>query len=221
MYKHKHKPFAILTALLLLALAGTSSAGPVTNGSFEEGQDPGSQFILLSGGSTAITGWTVLPTNIHYVGGYWTSADGTRSLDLNGNVAGGIQQVMTTVPGTEYLLEFDMAGNPAGGPTIKSMDVAVGSQITSFSFDITGKTLSNMGWQNEQLTFVADSDATTLQFVSTIPGEFGPALDNVRVTPTNVPPTPPTPIPVPGAALLTMLGVGLLTGARVRLNKML
>jgi len=103
-----------------------------------------------------------------------------------------------------------MAGNPDGGPTIKTMDVsAIGgtTQTQAFSFDITGKSRAQMGWTPHEWTFVADADLTTLRFMSTTidtPG-WGPALDMVSV------------VPVPAAVLLGMLGLG---AAGLKLRKL-
>lgn len=193
------------------------SADMVQNGSFESGPDPGTH-ITLPEGSTAIDNWTVIGSgltvavdSIDYIGTTWVASDGNRSLDLNGYYGtGGVEQVISTIPGNTYLVAFDMAGNPDNGPTIKTMDViAIGSttQSQSFSFDITGKTRSSMGWTPMQYTFVADAASTTLQFMSTVTGSnnaWGPALDNVSV------------VPVPGAVLLGLIG---LTGAGVKLRR--
>lgn len=55
----------------------------IRNGSFEIGVSPGS-YLPLGVGSTAIQGWIVIRGGIDYYGTGWISADGSRSLDLNG-----------------------------------------------------------------------------------------------------------------------------------------
>jgi len=213
------KRFKLLTvAVVVLASAGTSLAGPsiVANGSFETGPDIPSLYLNVGSGSTAITGWTVMPTNIDYVGSLWQASDGERSLDLSGGVAGGIKQDLTTVVGTSYLVEFDMSGNPAGGNATKQMNVVAGSQSQIFSFDTTGMTSAiddrpwDMGWETKQWGFVAESTTTTLQFVSLNNSGYGPALDNVSVT-ERVPAAP-----APGAVILASLGAGLVGWMRRR-----
>jgi choice-of-anchor C domain-containing protein len=203
----KFRLLTTVAAVSLLSSAMTLAAPSIAiNGSFEDGPTPGA-WLGLASGSTAIVGWTVTPTAIDYVGSYWVSSDGNRSLDLNSGSAGGIMQELPTVVGTSYLVEFDLAGNPAGGSTTKSMNVVFGSQVENFTFNTAGKTLQNMGWQTEQWMFVASDVTTTLQFVSLTSGAYGPALDNVKVSVADL--SDPAPIPAPGAIVLVSLGAGL------------
>ena len=171
-------------------VAGALAAAPFTNGSFEVGPTPPpGSFINLVSGDTSISGWTVLPANIDYIGTYWTAADGSRSLDLSGTSSGGIAQTFDTVAGTQYNVTFYLAGNPECAPTVKTLQVsATGSGATTYTFDTTGHSLSSMGWQVENYMFVATGASTTLSFQSQVASACGPALDNVSVT--AVPPIP-------------------------------
>jgi len=201
----------ILCAVLSAFAAAPAMADMVQNGSFESGPGVGS-YVVVPVGSTAITGWTVVGRPIDYIGSFWTSSDGVRSLDMNnGDGPGGIEQVIHTTPGNTYLVTFDMAGNPVPGsglvPPIFTMDVSASGSPTptgSFSFDTTGHTTGNMGWTQKQWTFVAGGTDTTLRFMSTTDSSlWGPALDNVSV------------VPVPAAVLLGLLGLGA-AGLRLR-----
>jgi len=167
-----------------IGAATPSQTSLIMNGSFELADiNPGNSYIQLNGGDTRISGWTVIPDNIHYVGTYWNASDGNRSLDLDGatGFAGGIQQTFPTTPGTQYLVSFDLAGNPEAGPTIKNMRVSADGQSAVFTFDITGKSNQNMGWITKTWSFTADNSLATLQFVSLTGSGWGPVLDNVRV----------------------------------------
>lgn len=204
---------ALALSLAVMALVGItpalSRADLIQNGSFELGPNPGGH-LTLGAGSTAITGWTVVGAglesgeNIDYIGTTWVASHGSRSLDLNGYYkTGGIEQGFNTTVGKTYRVTFDMAGNPDPRPVVKTMQVsAIGhtTQSGDFSFDITGKSRTAMGWETMEWEFVADAPYTTLRFMSTVTGAnvdaWGPALDNVRVT------------PVPGAALLAFAGLG-------------
>jgi hypothetical protein len=53
--------------------------------------------------------------------------------------------------------------------------------VQEFSFDITGKTFLDMGYETDHGTFLATGPSTTLTFESITPGAYGPVLDNVRV----------------------------------------
>src|SRR6185369_7781864 len=83
----------------------------IQNGSFEDGADPGS-YTGLGAGSGAITSWTVDPDSVDYIGSYWVASDGARSVDLSGGAAGALRQTFAPVVSQEYLVTFDMAGNP-------------------------------------------------------------------------------------------------------------
>lgn len=166
-------------------LAGTAfAASAVTNGSFETGVNPGFFLPLSVGNNTSINGWTVSAGQVDYIGNYWAASDGARSLDLTGSNGqpGAVSQTFATVAGHTYDVTFDLAGNPAGLPTIKTLNVDAGGTPTSYTFDTTGHTLTSMGWEPTTYIFAATSSSTTITFRSLDSGFYGPALDNVVVT---------------------------------------
>ncbi len=177
-----------LGSLAAIALSGATLAftGP-TNGSFETGTyvDGGSGFEQLNAGDTSIDGWTVDSGSVDWIGTYWPAEDGAMSIDLSGADAGTISQVLATTIGNTYTVSFFLSGNPAGPPTVKTLDVtATGAAPASYTYDVTGNDLTNMNWTAETFTFLATSASTTLSFVSTTAGAFGPALDNVTISET-------------------------------------
>jgi choice-of-anchor C domain-containing protein len=185
--------------------ANIAQADLITNGSFEIGTPPG-VFTNLGAGDTSITGWTITDGNIDYIGTFWSASDGSRSVDMNGLMAGTISQSFATAIGTTYAVLFDMAGNPAL-PIIKTLRVSAAGDTEDFTFNIfnsPGINTSNMAWETKAWSFTAIAAATTLQFASLTEGCcWGPALDNVRVEALT-----PTPTPEPSTMLL--LGTGLI-----------
>jgi len=178
----------VFGGLAVLALAGATLAftGP-TNGSFESGSyaDGGGGFEQLNAGDTSITGWTVDAGSVDWIGTYWPAPDGNMSIDMSGADAGTISQTFDTTIGNTYTVSFLLSGNPAGPPTVKTLNVsATGGPVSSFTFDTTGSTLTTMTWTPQTYTFFATTNSTTLSFASTTLGAFGPAIDNVTVAET-------------------------------------
>ncbi|WP_371503994.1 choice-of-anchor C family protein [Nitrosopumilus adriaticus] len=187
----------------LIATAGLQTANATTNlvvnGSFEE--DPTSicptWFVTLSAGSTFLNGWTIAGEDtIDWICTLWEASDGTKSIDLSGTPGKGIvSQDIPTEVGATYDVSFDMAGNPGfcGEPAVKFMKVSVASYENELSFDTTGKSNTDMGWESNTFSFVAESSTSTLSFESLTGTYCGPALDNVSVM-ESVPQdtTPPT-----------------------------
>ena len=160
--------------------------GP-TNPSLELGTyvDGGSGFEQLNVGDTSLDGWTVDSGSVDWIDTYWPAADGSKSIDLSGAEAGAISQTFDTTIGNTYTVTFALSGNPAGDPAVKTLDVsATGGSVSSYSYDVTalGNDLTNMNWTSASYTFLATSATTTLSFVSTTDGVFGPAIDNVVVS---------------------------------------
>jgi choice-of-anchor C domain-containing protein len=156
----------------------------IQNPSFEAGNYPGGR-QRLTAGSPDITNWTV-NSGVDYVGNGWNASDGGRSVDLNTLSPGSISQTVTTLPGVDYTVTFDLAGHPSG-QKIKQMEVQAGPVTQSYTFDATGSNSSNMRWVSKTFTFTANAASTTVTFRSIAPtGQHGPAIDNVRLVRTSV-----------------------------------
>jgi hypothetical protein len=85
--------------------------------------------------------------------------------------------------------------------------VATGNVSTSYTFDTTGATRTDMGWTPFTYNFVADGGTTTLSFTSSIGGAYGAALDAVSVSDA---------VPEPATWALMILGFGAIGGAMRR-----
>ena len=194
---------------LVLAFGSTSQAAIITNGSFEDGPDPGS-FTTLNAVNNSIPSWTVSGGSVDYIGTYWQAAQGVRSIDMDGNSPATLYQNLNTVSGQEYLVTFAVAGNPDGPPQVKSLSATAGNGGTTVLFDVNTlpSTHSNMGWVDYSFNFTASSASTQLSFFSNDKPDnnpYGPALDNVRV---NAVPEPAT-LAMSGIAALIVSGVAL------------
>jgi choice-of-anchor C domain-containing protein len=154
------------------------------NGSFEKPPAPAGTYTVLVAGDPTLKGWKVTKGSVDHVGTLWQPADGVGSVDLTGttNEAGQLQQAFDTIVGQTYTLRFQLAGNPGGGgDSIKSLKVKVGDTTERFDFDITGRSVDDMGWTTISFDFTATGDRTKLKFISLEPGFSGPVIDDVSV----------------------------------------
>jgi len=188
------------------ALSSTAAgAATIVNGSFELGSAPGN-YATVASGSSAISGWTIGGTSVDYIGGYWGAADGSRSIDLAGLGLGTISQTVDTIVGQAYAVSFWVAANLDGGSAIRTGFVDVGGDKSLISFDSTGKTRSDMGWELRTFEFVALDALTTLTFSAdavSSANNFGLALDNVSISAIDA-------VPEPGAWAMLLFGFGAL-----------
>jgi len=167
-----------------LALSTAAHANGLADGSFAEGASAGGFQTYGSGGT--IGPWSVTGGQVDLIGSYWQGpTGGGYSLDMNGLVAGTVQQAFTLDAG-EYTLSFWMAGNPDGGPATRSVLASAGDASHTFTFTMGGTDKSNMGWTLETMTFHT-TGSTTLTFASlTDPSSgyapFGAAIGGVSVT---------------------------------------
>ena len=197
---HIHRSLLVATLTLgALAAAGSAQAAttaggpapqvraaavpsPFANGSFETPAVPAGSYRTYASGQS-LGAWTVTTGTVDLIGpGYWAAANADQSVDLSGGSMGAVSQTFATTPGTTYTVSYALAGNTDGGPAVKTGTVLVdGRDVQDFSFDITGKTHTDMGYANEQFTFLATTPSATLTFASTTASGYGPVLDNVQV----------------------------------------
>ncbi|NTX08295.1 choice-of-anchor C family protein [Myxococcus sp. CA040A] len=153
----------------------------VINPSFETGVNTYHPSIKLAPGSN-FQGWTIGGGGIDLIISLWQAADGSRSVDLNATSAGSITQFIDVeLPTFPYTVYFSMAGNPDCGGGEKRLRVEAAGQSQEFSFNTTGKTRGNMGWQNFTFSFVPSATRIRLVFRSLTDGACGPAIDHISI----------------------------------------
>jgi hypothetical protein len=166
---------------LMTAVYNPPPVGPgLNNRSFELGL---SNWTVTGGAGAVVTDIGLSPTN------------GTTVAKFNGSGAGldgAISQAFTTVPGTIYVITFDL-GVTAFNTQIQRMRVtATGSSaLASRDFSITGINGGTVSWSRERsVVFTADSTTTTVAFrdISTTGNSIDMLLDNIRMGTHTTPP---------------------------------
>ena len=208
----------VCLVVLALAVCGTSlrAANLVSNGGFEEpdiGDDGGGEGFWTFKPGEPLGAWNVESGNIDLVaraGRFgWQQIEGGQSVDLAGSPgAGVIYQDLATVPGQQYLLRFALSGNPVANiPTVKAVEVHWGDTLVDTpTFDITGRSVQDMGWTYREYTLTAPADTTRLRFLSPISTDGGAVIDDVSVTA----------VPEPAACAAALMGTGALLRRRRR-----
>ena len=204
----------ILITVVCAFLAVPVSADLIQNGSFESGLFGGNlspKAIQLLVGSTVIDNWTVISDEIAWIeeGNEWgiTTPYGVRFLDLAGytdaSPHGGVSQTITTAAGQNYTLSFYLGAlNPDFAGPMEVM-ASAGGTSQNFSYNPAGP---GNQWQSFGFDFAAGSTDTLISITGISAANFYIGLDNVSVVP----------VPVPGALLLGILGLG---AAGIKLRK--
>ncbi len=175
------------TVSMLACLAGAQNV--LVNPSFEV-PAAGGTFVTRSGEFGPGNGWGI-GANIDHIGGLWAAAAGSQSVDLNGSIAGSVEQTFATIPGKRYAIRYALSENFFGMGD-KAMRVKWdGADIESvIVVHDPGRSATNVKWVYRELLHSATGNQSTLAFVSTtgaMPGTvgfaafYGPAIDDVSV----------------------------------------
>lgn len=215
----------LLASTLLSAFVLASSAGAanlLANPSFESSTATfgGDGCVQLLAGSTALTGWTVVGSEIspcRVPNAYQLLAsEGTTLLDLTGYASaigrGVSQSVAGLVPGRRYVFRADLgisnnpncvvSGNCAGPVSVLVEIGAIQGILTHNSV------LPGMQWGTYQFEFVADSPSPLLRIRGSSMPSVGAfiGLDNLSLA--EAPPVPSVSWPGGGILALTALIAG-------------
>ena len=220
-YKHSLiATIAIVTATVAPAMA------QLTNTDFETPVVGAGSFTTYGTGSTAITGWTVVGSDVLLVNTTYgelgqgitsfAAQSGVQSIDVTGagntSPNNGITQSFATTPGQGYQIGF-FVGRAAGGTnyaTPSTVDLSINGGARA-SFTNSNSTAGAVNWQQFFSTFTATGTTTTVSFLNGTPTTSGggnnfAGLDNVSIVV----------VPEPATALLLAVPLALLGGMATR-----
>jgi hypothetical protein len=144
----------------------------IVNGSFESGYD----------------GWTVAGNQMLAQD---SCTDGSYGVVFNNDDSpadGSVSQSISTVPGQQYALTFDLGASSLVNQDQQQMQLTIQGQSVLIAQTLAVAPLSTGPlWQNQSVLFTADSGAATLTFqdVSATTVGVDLLLDNVKVAPSN------------------------------------
>lgn len=177
----------------MMALAATPASAQIINGSFEIPIVPTGSFTSYPGGSTAITGWTVVGVDTAVISGTFMNSgitfqaqDGNQWIDLTGfntnSSLNGVTQDVTTTIGTQYLLSFYVGSATDGAvffPSTVDLSIDGGSRM-SFTNPIAPNNM--LDWMLFTVPFTAQSSMTSLTFFNgSASNNRNTSLDNVTL----------------------------------------
>lgn len=205
-----------LAAAVFLMSGTAHAANLILDGDFIN--SPTSLGYTTYASSSSFGPWNVTTATVDLINTYLQSPTpaitNSGSVDLDGTPGAGAIAQIFSAPAGNYVLTFDLSGNPGGPPTVKELQVSVGGVTHDYSYTIGSNTTSNMMYVPETLDFTSPGGNLTLAFTSLDPGGpnafNGPVVGDVSVSST----------PLPATLLLFGSGLlGLLLVARRRLVK--
>jgi hypothetical protein len=189
------KKFLMATALLgLSTIANATTVNLVNNHSFEDTIQANNTWSIYN----SVTGWSStngieIRNNVE-----GAAQDGKNYVELDANKNSAMQQTLSTVAGSQYLLSFYYS--PRNGVNINSNNILASWNGTEIA-NITKSGAGNNGNVWELYSFlVTGTGSDVLKFAAGgVSDSYGGSLDNVSVNA----------VPVPAAAWLFASAVGL------------
>lgn len=171
-----------VTAAFLLPVPAPAARDAVFRDGFESPRAGGQSQRLAAG--ARLGPWTVTAGSVDLsTNRLWQTPEGRQNLDLDGDTNGTIATTIPVRPLVTYRISYDLAGNPAAAPLIKTGEVRVnGRTVQRFAFDTRLTSLSRMGFSARTAYVFSLAGHLRLEFASTTaPAGYGPVLDDVRV----------------------------------------
>ncbi len=188
------------------AIPGTIVGIPagLADGFFTQSGAPVGETLFSSRRNPIMGAWRVTSGNVAlHVGTVAMPIRAANAVDLNGNQAGTISQLVVTVPGTQYTVRFSATGNWRTNPDQpRFLTVGFGDSTAPFTIQ-PGAAANALGWQTLSATFTATATTTNLQFISNDTGKTdgafitGVELIDVAAAPVLPPALNTIPIPMP------------------------
>lgn len=213
----------LLMAVVALVAAGSSAqANMIVNGSFESPLVQVGSYVNYLGGSTAITGWTVVGVDSSIASGSFVQSgitfnaqEGQQWIDLAGitsnNPTSGVTQSVTTTIGTEYELTFyvgsalDVSGTNFFFPTTVDLSINGGARTSYFN---PASPTNMLDWKLFTVDFTATSSTTSITFLNgAASNNYLTGLDNIALEE-----LPASSTPVPSTLVMSSLLFGTFAG---------
>lgn len=203
----------LAAAFLLAAVFSGSASAAFINGSFEQPDVTDGSFQNFAGGSTAITGWTVVgvdsavvDTAFSQYGINFQAQDGRQWLDLAGvtsnSPTSGVTQDVATIAGESYNLSFWIGSATDGQfffPTIVDLSINGGARV---SYTNPTAPTNQLNWLQVVVPYLATSATTNFTFYNgdQTGRNYNTAIDNISLTQV-------TTVPEPSPVFLLLAGV--------------
>jgi choice-of-anchor C domain-containing protein len=169
-----------LSTVLIGLTASPAAAAPIYATGFEQPViSPGFETFYAG---AQVSGWSVKSGSVDLVT-YWQHAEGSQSLDLNGNGDGSIERILPAQLLTTYKVTYAVAANTEGLPAVKTGKVTVnGQQVDTIAVAVAGRSNQNMGWVHRSFYFTnLLSSSSALAFAGTSGTIWGAVIDDVKV----------------------------------------
>lgn len=168
---------ALERALTRLARGGGHNL--LRNGSFERPRRTGWAGSVAAGED--LGGWTVEGGGVDHAREAWLAAEGRQSVSLNWIGPSTLRQRIVTEPGARYELSLALGGELYGGPEVRRIAVRWnGALLGEPTYRFRGQAPDAMGWRRESWVAVGSGE-DELVIESLVEGDYGPALDDVRL----------------------------------------